>query len=77
MTYWDSPAAYEDPTSIVANDSCPGDQYAPESAGSGIGNVFQNSKWLVKVNGRVLLPCDFNLAANYLSRQGFPFPRRS
>ncbi len=26
------------------------------------------------VNGRVQLPWEFNLAANLLSRQGFPFP---
>ena len=45
-------AALEDPTCVA--DVCPGDfQYAPESAGSGIGNVFQNSKWLAKVSGRV------------------------
>ena len=66
-------AALEDPTCVA--DICTGDfQYAPESGGSGIGNVFQNSKWLVKVNGRVQLPWDFNLAANMMSRQGFPFP---
>ena len=71
---FDSPASYEDPTCVVA--TCPGSfQYAPESAGSGIGNVFQNAKWLVKVNGRVQLPYEFNLAANYLGRQGFPFPQ--
>jgi hypothetical protein len=80
---WDSPNAYEDPTctaSTVAGANpviaCPGDQiYAPESAGSGIGNVFQNTKWLVKLNGRVQLPWQFNLAANYSGRQGFPFPQ--
>ena len=66
-------AALEDPTCVA--DICTGDfQYAPESGGSGIGNVFQNSKWLVKVNGRVQLPWEFNLAANMMSRQGFPFP---
>jgi hypothetical protein len=80
---WDSPNAYEDPTctaSTVAGANpviaCPGDMiYAPESAGSGIGNVFQNAKWLVKMNGRVQLPWSVNLAANYLGRQGFPFPQ--
>ena len=73
VEHFDSPAAYEDPTCVVA--TCPGSfQYAPEAGGSGIGNVFQNSKWLVKVNGRVQLPWDFNLAANMMSRQGFPFP---
>ena len=79
---FDSPASYEDPTCTATAFAtpgtavCPGEQiYAPESAGSGIGNVFQNSKWLVKLNGRVQLPWDFNLAANYMGRQGFPFPQ--
>jgi hypothetical protein len=66
--------ALEDPTCV--QNICPGtNEYAPESAGSGIGNVFQNSKWLVKLNGRVQLPYDFNLAANMMTRQGFPFPQ--
>jgi hypothetical protein len=79
---FDSPASYEDPTCTASNVAgigtavCPGSQlFAPESGGSGIGNVFQNSKWLVKLNGRVQLPYDFNLSANYLGRQGFPFPQ--
>ena len=79
---FDSPNAYEDPTCTATTLAgygtavCPGEQiYAPESAGSGIGNVFQNSKWLMKVNGRVQLPYAIDLAANYLGRQGFPFPQ--
>jgi hypothetical protein len=79
---FDSPASYEDGTCSastiagVGTAVCPGEQiYAPESAGSGIGNVFQNSKWLLKVNGRVQLPYAIDLAANYLGRQGFPFPQ--
>ncbi len=79
---FDSPASYEDPTCVASSVAgvgtavCPGTQiYAPESAGSGIGNVFQNSKWLFKLNGRVQLPYDFHLAANVLGRQGFPFPQ--
>ncbi len=70
--------ALEDPTcgAVGTTTVCPGtNQYAPESAGSGIGNVFQNAKWLVKVNGRVQLPYDFNFAASMLGRQGFPFPQ--
>ena len=69
--------ALEDPTcgAVGTTTVCPGtNDYAPESGGSGIGNVFQNAKWLFKVNGRVQLPWEFNLAANMLSRQGFPFP---
>ncbi|HWI20063.1 MAG TPA: TonB-dependent receptor [Vicinamibacterales bacterium] len=79
---FDSPAAYEDPTCTATTLAgyltavCPGSQiFAPESAGSGIGNVFQNSKWLMKLNGRVQLPFAIDLAANYLGRQGFPFPQ--
>ncbi|HYE88446.1 MAG TPA: TonB-dependent receptor [Vicinamibacterales bacterium] len=70
-------SALEDPTcgSVGTVFTCPGSyQYSPESGGSGIGNVFQNSRWLLKLNGRVQLPWDFNLAANMLGRQGFPFP---
>ena len=37
--------------------------------------MFQNSKWLVKFSGRVMLPWDINVAASYLGRQGFPFPQ--
>jgi hypothetical protein len=37
--------------------------------------VFQNAKWLLKLNGRLRLPYDVNVAANYLGRQGFPFPQ--
>ncbi len=69
---WDSPNAYEDPTNIEQTNNA---QYAPEAAGSGIGNVFQNSKWAVKGSGRVMLPLDINVAVSYLGRQGFPFPQ--
>jgi hypothetical protein len=72
IDHWDSANAYEDPSNIALQD---GYQYAPEAAGSGIGNVFQNAKWAVKANGRVMLPWDVNLALNYLGRQGFPFPQ--
>lgn len=72
VDHWDSPNAYEDPTNIAQQN---GAQYAPEAAGSGIGNVFQNSKWAVKANTRVMLPWDVNVALAYLGRQGFPFPQ--
>lgn len=72
IDHWDSANAYEDPTNLAKIN---GFQYAPESGGSGIGNVFQNSKWAVKGNARVQLPWDINAALNYLGRQGFPFPQ--
>jgi hypothetical protein len=71
--YWDSPAAYEDPTNI-RNTS--GYEYAPESGGSGLDNIFTSSKWLVKASGMYSLPWyGINLAANTQFRQGYPYPR--
>jgi hypothetical protein len=70
--YWDSPAAYEDPTNIARQH---GAQYAPESGGSGIGGIFTNARWLTKVSGRYTFPYDISVAAFYNGRQGYPFPQ--
>ena len=67
---WDSANAYEDPTNL---DQLNGFQYAPESAGSGIGGIFTNAKWLFKVNARYTAPWDISIAANYQARQGYPY----
>jgi hypothetical protein len=72
IDHWDSANAFEDPTNIARSD---GFQYAPESGGSGIGNVFVNAKWLFKANTRVQLPWEMNVALNYIGRQGYPFPQ--
>jgi hypothetical protein len=70
--YWDSPRAYEDPTNI---NMLHGYEYAPESGGSGIDNIFNNAKWLTKASGSYLLPWfDINVAGNMQVRQGYPFP---
>jgi Carboxypeptidase regulatory-like domain/TonB-dependent Receptor Plug Domain len=70
---WDSPAAYEDPTNIAQTS---GAQFAPESGGSGIDNVFTNAKWLLKASGMYTLPFySINVAGNFSSRQGYPFPQ--
>lgn len=69
--HWHSPAAYEDPTNIEQwNDA----QFAPESSGSGVGNVFTNSRWMAKVSGMYSLPWDVNFAAFFNARQGYPLP---
>ncbi len=47
-------------------------QYAPETAGSGIGGIFQNAKWTTKLSGVYQAPLGINVAANYQVRQGFP-----
>jgi hypothetical protein len=79
---WDSPNAFEDPTCRSTNagagaNLCPGSmQYAPESSGSGLDNVFNNARWLVKTSGQYTLPLwDIDVAGFYNIRQGYPFPQ--
>ena len=70
--YWDSPAAYEDPTNINTQN---GFEFAPESGGSGIDSVFTNAKWLLKGSGMYTLPWhNIDVAGNVQMRQGYPFP---
>ncbi len=70
---WGSPAAYEDPTNI---DKTNGAAFAPESAGSGVGNVFNNAEWLFKASGMYTTPLwDINVAGTASLNQGYPFPQ--
>jgi hypothetical protein len=84
VDHWDSGAAYEDPTCRAAalggavdnQPMCFEQQFAPESGGSGIDNVFNNAKWLFKLQGMYTLPLwDINVAGFYQARQGYPFPQ--
>jgi hypothetical protein len=63
---------FQDPTNIAQHN---GFQYDYLSSGSGLGNVFVNSKWLFKLSGLYELPYQFNVSAFYNSRQGYPFER--
>ena len=73
VDYYSSPDGYEDPTNI---DKYSGAQYAPETSGSGIDNVYTNAKWLVKVQGLYTLPWwEINVGGFYNARQGYPFPQ--
>jgi len=72
VDYWDSPDGYEDPTGIHNYN---GAQYAPQTGGSGIDNIYTNAKWLVKVSGLYTLPLwDIGLSGFYNVRQGYPYP---
>jgi hypothetical protein len=72
LDYWGSAAAFEDPTNIS---NLNGFEFAPESGGSGIDNIFNNAKWLTKASGSYMLPWwDINVAGNVQYRQGNPFP---
>ena len=67
-----SSALVEDPTNRALRD---GFQYDYPTAGSGIGNVWVNSKWLFKISGMYQLPFSVNVSAFYNARQGYPFER--
>ncbi len=64
-----SAAFSEDPSNRDQRD---GYQYDYLTSGSGIGNVYINSKWLFKVSGVYELPFAFNVSAFYNARQGYP-----
>ncbi|MBI3494063.1 MAG: hypothetical protein HY047_20135 [Acidobacteria bacterium] len=67
-----STAFVEDPTNRTTRD---GAQVEVPTSGSGIGNVFINSRWLFKLSGLYNLPYDVNVSAFYNARQGYPFER--
>ncbi len=58
------------PSNIALRD---GFQYDYATAGSGLGNVFVNAKWLFKLSGMYQLPGSVNVSAFYNARQGYPF----
>jgi hypothetical protein len=64
--------SYTDPTNIMARN---GFQYDYQTSGSGLGNVYINSKWLFKASGLYELPGNVRVSAFYNARQGYPFER--
>jgi carboxypeptidase family protein/TonB-dependent receptor-like protein len=60
----------EDPTNRVTRE---GGQYDYLTSGSGIGNVYVNTKWLFKLSGLYELPWRVNVSGFYNARQGYPF----
>jgi hypothetical protein len=71
---WGSLAGVEDPTNL---ENLSGASFAPESAGSGVDNVFNNAEWLFKAAGMYTLPLwDISLAGTASVTQGYPFPQQ-
>src|SRR5262249_15365468 len=68
-TFANTATFQEDPTNRTMRD---GYQYDYASAGSGLGNVFVNAKWLFKISGLYNLPYDVNVSAFFNARQGYP-----
>ncbi|MEO5762255.1 MAG: TonB-dependent receptor, partial [Vicinamibacteria bacterium] len=64
--------SFEDPTNLANID---GAQYAPETSGSGLGNVFPNAKWILRATASYTIPWQkIGIAANYNGRSGYPSP---
>jgi len=64
--------SFEDPTNISNLD---GAEYAPESAGSGIGNVFQNATYLARMQASYTVPWQkIMVSVAFNARSGFPIP---
>lgn len=48
---------------------------APESGGSGMTDVFVNSRWQAKLMGLYQLPLGVNISATLIAREGYVIPR--
>jgi hypothetical protein len=72
LVHYGKTNAFQDPTNISLRD---GFQYDYLTAGSGLGNVYVNTKWLFKLSGMYQLPYAVNVSAFYNARQGYPFER--
>jgi len=76
--HFDSAAGLYDtngnPTPTLTEPLKDGGQFAPQSGGSGAGNIYINAKWTFNVNGMYQAPYGLEVSANVFGRQGYPFP---
>lgn len=65
--------SFEDPSNI---ENLNGAQYAPQTSGSGIDNIFINAKWLVRLQAAYTVPWQkIGVALAYNGRSGYPNPQ--
>jgi hypothetical protein len=69
--YYDSAAAYTDPTSI---DMYNGASYAPQTSGSGKSAIYINSRWSFRTSAMYQFPWDINVSGYFAFREGFCYP---
>lgn len=69
--HYNSARSYWDPTNI---DKFNNADWAAQSGGSGVDNVWTNARWLFRVSGMYSLPFDVNVSAFLNTRQGYIFP---
>lgn len=49
---------------------------APESGGSGMTDIFINSRWMAKLMGLYQLPYGINISGTFMAREGYVIPRK-
>jgi hypothetical protein len=62
------------PTPTLSEPLKGGGQFAPQSGGSGAGNIYTNAKWQFNANGLYQAPYHIELSVNIFGRQGYPYP---
>jgi hypothetical protein len=62
------------PTPTLSEPLKDGGQFAPQSGGSGAGNVYTNAKWQINANGLYQAPYGIEVSGNLFGRQGYPYP---
>ena len=62
------------PTPTLSEPLKDGGQFAPQSGGSGSGNVYINAKWQLNANALYQAPYGIEVSGNVFGRQGYPYP---
>jgi hypothetical protein len=62
------------PTPTLSEPLKDGGQFAPQSGGSGSGNVYINAKWQINANAMYQAPWGIEVSGNVFGRQGYPYP---
>ena len=63
---------YTNPSNV---DFWDGGVVAPESGGSGLTDIYVNSRWMAKLMGLYQLPYGINISGTFIAREGYVIPR--
>src|SRR5262245_48441268 len=78
LEHFDSPDGVYDtlgnPTPSLSEPLKDGGQFAPQSGGSGSGNIYINAKWQFNANAMYVAPYSIEVSGNVFGRQGYPYP---
>ena len=62
------------PTPTLSEPLKDGGAFAPQSGGSGSGNIYINAKWQFNANALYQAPWGIDVSGNVFGRQGYPYP---